>query len=160
MPLHSDPAESGWLRCFYRDWRPTRFGRLWNRCWAWLAGHGLVPQIVVSLQTRDRRSGALSERPLVPCEYEGRQYVVSMLGDGSEWVQDVRASGGAAAIKRVATRQVRLVEVPPENRAPILKTWCQIATSGRKHIPVPYDAPIADFEAIAGQYPVFQVDSA
>jgi hypothetical protein len=160
MPLHSDPAEKGWLRYYYRDWRPTRFGRLWNRCWAWLAGHGLVPEIVVSLQTRDGRSGAPSERPLVPCEYERRQYVVSMLGDGSEWVQDVRASGGAAVMRRGATRPVRLVEVPPENRAPILKVWRQIATSGRQHIAVPNDAPIADFELIAGQYPVFRVDPA
>jgi hypothetical protein len=115
---------------------------------------------VVSLQTKDRRSGALSERPLVPCGYEGQQYVVSMLGDGSEWVQDVRGSGGAAIIERVATLSVRLIEVPPENRASILKAWRLIATSGRQHIPAPYDAPVADFEAIAAQYPVFRVDPA
>jgi hypothetical protein len=160
MPLHSDPAESGGLRYYYRNWRPTRIGRLSNRCWAWLAGRGLAPEIVLSLQTKDRRSGVLTERPLVACDYDGREYLVSMLGDGSAWVQDVRASGGAAVIKRVDSRQVRLVDVPPVNRAPILKAWCQIATSGRQHIPVPYDAPVADFEAIAAQYPIFRIDPA
>ncbi len=110
MPSHRDPAESGWLRYYYRGWRPRRFGRLLSRYWAWRASHGLAPEIVVSLQTKDCVSGALTERPLVPCDYEGQQYLVSMLGDGSAWVQDVRASGGAAVIKRVATGPVRLVE--------------------------------------------------
>ena len=33
-----DPAErSGYLRLFYRDWRPTRLGRLVNGVWAWLS---------------------------------------------------------------------------------------------------------------------------
>lgn len=34
------------------------------------------------------------------------------------------------------------------------------ATSGRKHLPVPYDAPVSAFEAIAGDYPVFRIDPA
>jgi hypothetical protein len=158
LPLHRDPAERGWLRYFYRDWRPTRIGRLFNRYWAWQASRGRAPEIVVSLRTKNRRSGALTERPLVLCDYEGRQYVVSMLGDESAWVQDVRATGGAAVIKRVEIRPVRLVEIPAESRASILKAWCQIATRGRQHIPVPYEAPLADFEAIAAQYPVFRID--
>ena len=43
-------------------------------------------------------------------------------------------------------------------RAPILKAWCQIATSGRRHLPVPYDAPISAFETIVTDYPVFRID--
>jgi hypothetical protein len=37
-----------------------------------------------------------------------------------------------------------------------LKTWRQIATSGRQHLPVAHDdSPIAAFEAIASDNPVF-----
>jgi hypothetical protein len=81
-----------------------------------------------------------------------------MLGEGSEWVRNVRAAGGEAFIKRGQSRPVMLTEIPPEERAPILKTWCQVATSGRHHLPVTHDAPVSAFEAIAGDYPVFRID--
>jgi hypothetical protein len=81
-----------------------------------------------------------------------------MLGEVSEWVQNVRAADGKARVKRGRSRPVRLVEVPVAERAPILKAWCQIADSGRKHLPVRHDAPLAEFEAIAGDYPIFRID--
>jgi hypothetical protein len=83
-----------------------------------------------------------------------------MLGDGSEWVQNVRAAGGEAFIKRGRSRPVMLTEIPSEEQAPILKAWCQVATSGRHHLPVPHDAPVSAFEAIAADYPVFRIDPA
>lgn len=33
MTPHEDPAERSNLRLFYRDWRPTRLGKLWNGAW-------------------------------------------------------------------------------------------------------------------------------
>jgi hypothetical protein len=83
-----------------------------------------------------------------------------MLGHGSEWVQDVRAAGGEAFVKRGRSHRVRLTEIAREERAPILKAWCQIATSGRQHLPIPYDAPVSAFDAIAADYPVFRIDPA
>jgi hypothetical protein len=153
-----DPAESGYLRLYYRNRRPTRFGRLSNQLWAWLAGLGLLPPIVQTLQVKDRRDGRLRSTVLVPAHHEGERYLVSMLGDGSEWVQNVRAAGGEAFLKRGRTYPVMLAEIPPKDRTPILKAWCQVATSGRKHVPVPYDAPQSAFEAIAADYPVFRID--
>ena len=55
------------------------------------------------------------------------------------------------------SRPVMLTEIPPEERAPILKAWCQVATSGRHHLPVPHNAPVSAFEAIAPDYPVFRI---
>ena len=81
-----------------------------------------------------------------------------MLGNRSEWVQDVRAAAGEAFIKRGRSRAVKLIEIPAEERAPILKAWCRVATSGRQHLPVPHDAPVAAFEAIAADYPVFRIE--
>jgi hypothetical protein len=83
-----------------------------------------------------------------------------MLGHGSRWVQNARSAGGEAFIKRGETRRVLLVEIPILQRAPILKAWCQVAKSGRRHLPVPRDAPITAFEAIARNYPVFRIDPA
>jgi hypothetical protein len=81
-----------------------------------------------------------------------------MLGDDSEWVRNVRAAGGNAFVKRGEARPVMLTEISPGQRAPILKAFCQVATSGRHHFPVPYTAPLSDFDAIAADYPVFRID--
>jgi len=153
-----DPAESGWLRFYYRNRRPTRFGYLSNQVWAWAAGLGISP-LMQTLQVKDRRDGRLRSTVLVPAQYEGKRYLVSMLGNSSEWVQNVCAAGGEAFIKRGRSRPIMLYEVPVKNRAPILKAWCQVATSGRKHVPVAHDAPVAAFEAIAADYPVFRIDT-
>ena len=154
-----DPAEhSGYLRYFYRDRRPTLVGRIWNSAYAFVSGLGLTPQHVVTLQVVSRRNGSLGSTVLVATHHQGQRYLVSMLGDGSEWVQNVRAAGGRAFIKRGRSRPVMLTDIKAEERGPILKSWCQAATSGRKHLPVAYDAPLSAFEAIAADYPVFRID--
>lgn len=161
MPRREDPAEhTGYLRYFYRGWRPTRIGRLWSRLYAWVSGLGILPRMLVTLQTRDRTSGRVNSTILVVATYQGQRFLVSMLGEGSEWVQNVRAAGGKAAVKRGRSRAVQLTEISPPECAPILKAWAQVATSGRKHLPVSHDAPISAFEAIAGEYPVFRIDQA
>ena len=161
MPPREDPAErTGYLRFFYRGWRPTRMGRLWSRAYAWVSGLGLVPRMLLTLQTNDRNSGRVNATILVVARYQGQRYLVSMLGEGSEWVQNVRAAGGKASIKRGRSQPVQLTEIAPHERAAVLKAWAQVATSGRHHLPVSHDAPISAFEAIAGDYPVFRIDPA
>ena len=156
-----DPAErKGFLRLFYRDWRPTRLGKIWNRTLAWISGLGLTPQVLLTLQVKGRSTGRLGSTVLVVASHQGQHYLVSMLGDGSEWVRNVRAASGEAFIKRGRSRPVMLTEIQPEQRAPILKAWCQVATSGRQHLPVSHDAPLSAFEAIAADYPVFRIDPA
>ena len=155
----SDPAEKRtFLRLFYNGWRPTRFGRRLNGAWAWLSGLGLTPNILLTLQVPGRRSGKLRSNVLVPARHNGHRYLVSMLGDRSEWVLNVKASGGRAFIKRGRSHPVALTEVPVEERAPILKTYCRVATSGRHHFPVAHDAPLSEFAMIAADYPVFRID--
>ncbi len=154
-----DPAERMWsLRVFYRDWRPTRLGKWVDACWAWLSARGLTPPVLMTLQVKGRTSGRLHSNVLVPVAYKGQQYLVSMLGERSEWVRNVRAAGGEARVKHGRARPVMLTQVPVEERAPILKEYCKVASSGRHHFPVPYTAPVAEFEDIAAQYPVFRID--
>lgn len=112
---YSDPAERGCLRLFYRDWHPTRLGKLVNRMTAWMSGVGLTPPILLTLQVRGRRSGRLHDTVLVVTENEGQRYLVSMLGDGSDWVRNIRAAGGKAFVKRRQPIPVQLTEVPRSN---------------------------------------------
>jgi hypothetical protein len=54
-------------------------------------------------------------------------------------------------------KRVRLEEVDPDARAPILRRYLELAPGGRPHIPVDRHAPVAEFERIAADYPVFRV---
>jgi hypothetical protein len=153
-----DPAEHGYLRFFYRDWRPTHLGRIVSGTYAWLSGLGLTPKVLLTLQVKDRETGRLGSTVLAVANHQGHRYLVSMLGDRSEWLQNVRAAAGKAFIRRGRSHAVKLTEIPVDERAPILKAWCQVATSGRQHLPVPYDAPVSAFEAIAADYPVLRID--
>jgi hypothetical protein len=157
---YNDPAERGCLRLFYRDWHPTRLGKFVSRALAWMSGAGLTPPILLTLQVRGRRSGRLHDTVLVVTEHEGRRYLVSMLGDGSDWVRNVRAAGGKAFVRRSGSHPVQLTEIPGSDRGPILKAYCQVATSGREHFPVPPDAPVSEFAAVAERYPVFRIEAA
>jgi hypothetical protein len=47
--------------------------------------------------------------------------------------------------------------VEPGRRAPILKRYLELAPGARPHVPVDRRAAVAEFERIAGDYPVFQV---
>ncbi|GEM_PF-963908 len=155
-----DPAERTSLRLFYRNRRPTGLGKVVSGALARLSSLGLTPPILLTLQVRGRRSGRLHTNVLVMTEHGGQRYLVSMLGGGSEWVRNVRAARGGAFVKRGRSRPVRLVEVPAEERAPILKAYCRVATSGRRHFPIPHDAPLTEFRAIAADYPVFRIEPA
>ena len=109
---------------------------------------------------KGRSSDRLRSTILVVANHDGRHYLVSMLGGNSEWVRNVRAAFGEAFIKHGRSLPVTLTEIPPEERAHILKAWCQIATSGRHHLPVRQDAPVSAFETISKDYPVFRIDAA
>ena len=157
---YRDPAEGSFLRFFYRDWRPTRLGKLVTGALAWVVGLGLTPGVLLTLRVKGRRSGRFRDTVLVVAKHDGQRCLVSMLGGGSEWVRNVRAAGGKAFVKRGQSRPVRLTEVSVGERGPILKAYCQVATSGRRHFPVSPNVPLSEFDAVAGRYPVFRIDPA
>ena len=157
----SDPAErSALMQLFYRNWRPTRLGRWVNRFWCWWSGLGLPPSFQAALEVSGRTSGRRRSNPVVIATVEGKRYLVSMLGSGSDWVKNVEAAHGNAVIRQGRRRRVHLVAVPPERRAPVLREYVRIASSGRQHFPLSIEAPLSDFEAIAGRYPVYRIDPA
>lgn len=161
-PEHRDPAESRRLmRLFYRDWHPTRLGQVVNRLSGWWSALGLPPSIQAVIEVRGRVSGRSRSTPVVIATWEGQRYLVSMLGPGSEWVKNVEASGGVAVIRRRKRENVRLVPIPTaDERAPVLREYVRIAASGRQHFPLRVGAPLSEFEAIAGRYPVYRIDPA
>lgn len=144
-------------RWLYAGQRPGRIAKALNRVNAWVGASGITGNYVVALEVIGRKSGRVIAFPLVVAVVDGQRYLVSMLGDNTQWVQNVRAAGGKAVLRSGGREQVRLVEIPADQRAPILKAYLQRADGARPHIPVDKDAPLADFARIAADYPVFQV---
>lgn len=154
----SDPADQHpVLKLFYRDWHPTRFGRWVNRLQGWLAGVGVPPSFQVLLEVRGRTSGQVRSNPVAIATVDGERYLVSMLGPDSDWVKNVEAAHGEAVLRHGRRQRVQLVPVPAALRAPVLREYVRIAPSGRQHFPLPVGAPLAAFEAIATNYPVYRI---
>ena len=144
-------------RWMYRNDRPNRLAALANRGQAIVASAGLGPKRLATLEVRGRRSGRLISFPVMVADYHGERYLVSMLGEGAKWVSNVRAAGGQVVLRHGGREAVRLEEIDPSVRGPILRRYLQVAPGARPHIPVDRRAPMAEFEQIAAQYPVFRV---
>jgi deazaflavin-dependent oxidoreductase (nitroreductase family) len=142
----------------YRSGRPNRVARVMNRLSAIQFSTGLLtPDHWVTLEVPGRRTGRPISFPLVVADYAGERYVVAMLGQDTNWVRNVRAAGGRAVLRHGRRESVRLEEVDPGERAPILRRYLALAPGARAHLPVEPHAPLEEFERIAPQFPVFRI---
>jgi hypothetical protein len=144
-------------RWFYRGGHPNRMARLLNRIGAAVHARGVAPNYLVTLEVPGRCSGQIISFPLVMVVVEGERYLVSMLGEEVNWVRNVKAAGGNVTLRHGRREEVRLEEVVPDRRAPILKAYLKRAPGARAHLPIDKDAPLAEFERISSRFPVFRV---
>ncbi len=146
-----------YLRWLYKSGRPNRFARLQNQASAAVYAVGVWPRRVAALDVRGRKSGRVISLPVVIAEVGGERYLVSMLGQDVNWVRNVRAAGGDAVLRHGRREVVRLVEVPANARAPVLRRYLEVAPGARAHVAVDRRAPTQAFERIAPQIPVFRI---
>jgi F420H(2)-dependent quinone reductase len=145
-------------RWMYRGQRPNWLGRALNRVDVALGSLGVAANFgLVTLEVTGRASGRTISLPVAITFVDGKRYLVSMLGENVQWVKNVRAANGRAVINSRGREEVHLEDVPIDQRAPILKAYLKRAPGARSHVPVNLNAPLAEFEKIAGAYPVFQV---
>ena len=144
-------------RWMYRGGRPNRLARPMNAFSALLARRGLAASSMVTLEVVGRRSGRTVSVPLVPVPLAGERYLVCMLGPDANWVRNVEAAGGLAVLRYGRIEPVRLVDVPVEQRAPIVRRYLDLAPGARPHLPVERGAPLDEIAAVADRIPVFRV---
>lgn len=127
-----------------------------------LASHGFVPETVVALEVRGRRSGKRRRTVLVRTPYRDEHYLVSLAGD-SHWVRNVRAASGDAVIRHGRSEAVRLVEVPADQRPPIIRAylhrpgWSNPRGEARRYFGLGPDASPEEIRRIIDRYPVFRI---
>lgn len=116
------------------------FNPLAMRLGAWDTAALIVPR---------RRTGEPQRLPVIPVEHGGARYVVSTRGE-SDWVRNVRAAGGCEVHRKGRAEQYRAVEVPVEEREPIIEAYR--AKAGKtveaywKKLPDPEDHPVFRLE--------------
>ena len=147
------------LRAMYAGQRGNKTARRYARFWAFVFATGLSSRRWVTLEVPGRVSGRPTRFPLGMADFDGDWYFVSMLGNTCNWVRNVRAANGHVVIRHGRARHRRLVEVPVDWRAPILKRYLEVVPGARPHMPVDQHAPVSDFELVAPNFPVFLVES-
>jgi deazaflavin-dependent oxidoreductase (nitroreductase family) len=150
---------SDFKRWLYRGQRPNWIARILNRAWAAVFSSGVAPDYLATLEVTGRKSGRIISLPVVVTILDGQRYLVSMLGNDAQWVQNVRATSGRAVLRSGDREKVELTEVPADQRAPILKAYLQRAPGARPHMPVNKDSPLPEFQRVEAEFPVFRVTS-
>ncbi len=144
----------------YRDGHPNRLAKALNLMWACVGRAGLWRNRLVTLEVRGRRSGRAISFPLIVADLHGDRYLVSMLGERASWVANVRAAGGEAVLRHGRTEQVRLLELEPALRAPVVRRHLEVAPAARSFVSVDRHAPLSEFEKVAASIPVFRIQTA
>ena len=145
------------LRAMYVGGRADATARRLARLWAAVFTLGLAPKRWVALEVVGRRSGQCMRFPLGMADWHGDWYLVAMLGEECNWVQNVRAANGWATLRHRRAVACQLVEVPARERPPIMKRYLEKVPGARPHIPVNRYAPASDFEVVSSLYPVFRI---
>jgi hypothetical protein len=151
------PTTHAYDRWLYKGGHPNLLARALNRGWAIVFGAGIWPSRMATLEVVSRKSGRTITLPVVIADHEGERFLVAMLGEDSNWPRNVRAAGGRAVLRHGRRETVRLEEVGPAARAPIIRSYLALAPGARPHIPINPNAPIEEFERIATQIPVFRI---
>jgi hypothetical protein len=73
----------------------------------------------------------------------------------SSWV--TLEVAGRVILRHGVRETVSLEEVEVGDRAPILRRYLDCAPGARAHVPVDRHAPLAEFDRIAAQFPVFRI---
>jgi deazaflavin-dependent oxidoreductase (nitroreductase family) len=120
---------------------------------------GLTLGTMHILTQRGRKSGKLRSTPVSLVTVGGKRYIVT--GFETQWVKNARASNRALLERGRKKEQVMLVEIPSEERAPILREFPRQVPHGvqffEKMLNLPND-PEA-FASAAPRCPVFRIDS-
>ena len=122
-----------WL---YRGRRPNWIAKFLNGMWARTASKSVMSNGLVALEVVGRKSGRIVSFPLVMVTVDGQRYLASMLGDNTQWVRNVRASGGKAVLRSGGREEVQLEEIPAGERAPLLKAYLQVAREHGRTCPL------------------------
>ena len=132
-----------------------------NRVIIALQHRGLVIGTMRLLSVPGRKSGRMRTTPVSPLTVDGRRYIIAGL-DGADWVKNARAAGWGVLARGRKEERVSLVELPVEERAPVLREFPLKVPHGVQFFRTLYgvSGDPEEFAALAPHCPVFLVEEA
>jgi hypothetical protein len=105
-----------------------------------------------------RKNGKLRTTPVSPLTVDGKRYVVAGF-DKADWVKNARAAGWGILARGREQERVTLMELPAEERAPILREFPRKVPHGVRFFRQLYGVPNDPeaFAALAPRCPVFRI---
>ena len=141
--------------------RLPRWLKLANPVIVALQRRGVVIGTMRLLSVQGRKSGKLRTTPVSPLMVEGERYIIAGL-EGADWVKNVRIAGWGTLARGRDQERVNLVELPLQERAPVLREFPRKVPHGVQFFRQLYgiSGTSEEFEALASRCPVFRVEEA
>jgi deazaflavin-dependent oxidoreductase (nitroreductase family) len=138
----------------------SNFGKWWfkleNSILKLVLRTGLKLGTTYLLSVTGRKTGAVHSTPVVIVEAGGERYLVAPYGPVN-WVRNARAAGMVTLTRGRHSEALHVVEVRPEESAPILKKYVAIAPATRSCFHVKPESPVQEYVAEAPGHPVFRL---
>jgi deazaflavin-dependent oxidoreductase (nitroreductase family) len=130
-----------------------------NAVFSALARRGRGQSFTFVLTTRGRTSGQPRSNPVDVMEEGQERWLVAPYGV-TNWVRNVRVSGGATLSRAGRHERVRLTELPVPERVRPLRIYLRRVTFVRPYFDVTADSSDEELLAIAPNHPVFRIEPA
>jgi deazaflavin-dependent oxidoreductase (nitroreductase family) len=118
---------------------------------------GIGPDRTYLLTVVGRKTGRPYTTPVTVVARDGERWLVGPYGNVA-WAKNARACGQVTLSRRGYRETMTVREVDPATAAPILKAYVAIEPITRRAFRVDPQAPIADWEEIAPNHPVFRLE--
>jgi deazaflavin-dependent oxidoreductase (nitroreductase family) len=139
-----------------RSYRLGFWRRIINRLIRASLRIGVSPPHTYLLSVRGRKSGQIYSTPVTLVEDSGERWLVAPYGEVS-WVKNARAAGQVTLSRGRSSETVKLVELAPEDAAPVLKRYLIQVPIVRPFFDVTPEADLRNFAAEASRHPVFRI---
>jgi deazaflavin-dependent oxidoreductase (nitroreductase family) len=137
-------------------YRRSRWRRLLNALVRGLLRAGLGPRRTYLLTVHGRRSGKPYSTPVTLVEEGTNRWLVAPYGEVS-WARNAHAAGRVTLSRGRHTEMVVIIELGPEEAAPVLKQYVNKAPITRPFFDATPDSPLEAFVVEAPRHPVFRI---
>jgi deazaflavin-dependent oxidoreductase (nitroreductase family) len=117
---------------------------------------GTGPGHTYLLAVPGRKTGRIYRTPVTLVEQGDRRWLVAPYGERS-WVKNARAAGCVELRRGRRTERVRVDELPPGDRATVLRDYLRQVPFTRDFFDAEPGAPLEAFAAEADRHPVFRI---
>jgi deazaflavin-dependent oxidoreductase (nitroreductase family) len=139
-----------------RTYKLTFGRRLANSFISALLRLGVKLDGVYLLSAAGRRSGKIHTTPVTLVEEGGQRWLVAPYGEVN-WVRNARAAGRVTLRRGRQSETVTIVELDPEESAPVLKKYLKQVPIVRPYFDATPESPLEAFVAEASRHPVFRI---